>query len=143
MVDRDRVLAKIDALDGYLKELEQVVPGSFAEYLRNNEKRRACERLLQISTEAVLDICHLLVTGLRLGLPGEEDDVFEKLDQSKLLSSELIAKLRSIKGFRNILVHEYGGIDDSIVYKIATGHVDDFKDFRREVLAFLKQEHGN
>ncbi|RMH03650.1 MAG: DUF86 domain-containing protein [Nitrospirae bacterium] len=85
MVDRDRILAKIDMLDGYLEELGQIVPGTFAEYRRNNEKRRACERLLQIATETVLDICHLLVTGLRLGLPGEEDDIFEKLHQSKLL----------------------------------------------------------
>jgi uncharacterized protein YutE (UPF0331/DUF86 family) len=29
--------------------------------------------------EAVIDICALLVTGLRLGLPAEEDDLSEKL----------------------------------------------------------------
>jgi uncharacterized protein YutE (UPF0331/DUF86 family) len=45
VVDRDRVLAK-----------------------------RACERLAQVAVEAALDVCALLVAGMRLGLPGEEDD---------------------------------------------------------------------
>ena len=34
---------------------------------------------MQVSVEALIDVCALLVTGLRLGLPGEEDDLFEKL----------------------------------------------------------------
>jgi uncharacterized protein YutE (UPF0331/DUF86 family) len=66
-------------LDGYLNELRQILPQSFDEYVRSIEKRRACERLLQIAVEAVIDICAMLVQGLRLGLPAEEDDVFEKL----------------------------------------------------------------
>jgi uncharacterized protein YutE (UPF0331/DUF86 family) len=70
MLDRERVLVKIDQLEGYLKELREIVPEDFATYQRV-EKRRACERLLQISIEAVIDICHLLVAGLRLGIPAE------------------------------------------------------------------------
>ncbi len=41
------------------------------------EKRRACERLLQISVETVVTISQLLVSGLRLGLPAEENDLAE------------------------------------------------------------------
>src|SRR5436309_14835225 len=72
VVDRDRVLAKLDRLDGYLSELRSIVPARFEEYLRV-ERKRACERLAQVAVEAVLDVCALLVPGLRLGLPGEED----------------------------------------------------------------------
>lgn len=46
------------------------------------EKRRACERLLQIS---IVDIAHLLVAGLGLGLPAEEK-LFEKLARAGVLS---------------------------------------------------------
>ena len=58
MLDRERVLAKIDALDGYLRELHEILPASFEEYQRI-EKRRACERLLQVSIECVIDLCGL------------------------------------------------------------------------------------
>lgn len=52
MLDRERILAKIDVLDGYLKELREILPASFGEY-KKIEKRRACERLLQVSIECI------------------------------------------------------------------------------------------
>jgi uncharacterized protein YutE (UPF0331/DUF86 family) len=72
MLDRERILAKIDVLDGYLRELRTIAPATFEAYT-TIEKRRACERLLQVSIECVIDISSLLVIGLRLGLPAEED----------------------------------------------------------------------
>jgi len=56
LLDRERLLAKIDALDGYLKEIREILPVDFEEYQRI-EKRRACERLLQVSIECIIDIC--------------------------------------------------------------------------------------
>lgn len=86
MLDRDRILAKVDELDGYLEELRQVTPESFDAY-RTIEKKRSCERLLQMAIGCVIDICGLFVTGLRLGLPGEEDDLFRKLEEASVLSA--------------------------------------------------------
>lgn len=142
MLDRERVLVKFDQLDGYVRELRQVVPGSFAEYLGNLEKRRACERLLQITIECMMDICALFVSGLRLGLPGEEDDLLEKLERAKIVSPPVGAMLRAMKGFRNILVHEYGGIDNAIVYKAATTQVQDFEAFGSEMAHALRERGG-
>jgi hypothetical protein len=48
VVDRERILAKLDELDGYLGELRSVVPESIEEY-QTIEKRRSCERLRQVS----------------------------------------------------------------------------------------------
>jgi uncharacterized protein YutE (UPF0331/DUF86 family) len=55
-LDRERILIKLDQLDGYLRELASIAPRTFAEY-QGVEKRRACERLLQLSVEVVIDIC--------------------------------------------------------------------------------------
>ena len=68
MLDRERILAKLDALDGYQQEMEQIVPASFEDYQRI-EVKRACERLVQISIESAIDVCGLFVSGLCLGLP--------------------------------------------------------------------------
>jgi uncharacterized protein YutE (UPF0331/DUF86 family) len=43
-----------------------------------------------------------------------------------------------MKGFRNILVHEYGGIDDRIVYEAIQSRLDDFEAFKREILRALQ-----
>jgi uncharacterized protein YutE (UPF0331/DUF86 family) len=137
VVDRDRILAKLDEMDGYLRELESVVPPNLDAY-RTVEKRRSCERLLQMSAESVLDICHLLVSGRRLGLPGAEDDVLDKLEASGVFSAPMVATLRRMKGCRNILVHEYGHVLDEIVFETVSSKRGDFADFRREVLQALQ-----
>ena len=140
MLDRERLLAKIDHLDGYQRELRQILPATFADYHTNVEKRRACERLLQLIVECMLDMCALLVAGLRLGLPSEQDDLFEKLEQAKVLNPELTRVLRSMKGFRNILVHQYGGLDNALVYKVATTRLQDVEAFRSAVLSLLQEK---
>ena len=142
MLDRDRILAKLDELDGHLSELRQIVPESYARYVESVEKRRACERLLQISIECVIDTCALFVSGLRLGLPAEEDDLIEKLEQAGLISAEMAKMLRTMKGFRNILVHEYGRVDNAIVFSMAAKRLEDFDAFKREILHALQKRTG-
>lgn len=68
----------------------------------------------------------LLVTGLRLGLPADEDDLFEKLASREV-------------GLRNILVHEYGRVNDVLVFETVRTRLEDFAAFKREILTFLRQ----
>ena len=137
-LDRERILAKIDQLDGYVAEMKGIVPESFAEYQRV-EKKRACERLLQVSIEVVIDICNLLVSGLRLGLPAEEEDLFRKLLNAGIVDKEMRDSLREMRGFRNILVHEYTQVDDRLVYEAVKTKLEDFALFRRDILLYLGQ----
>lgn len=142
MIDRDRLLAKLDELEGYLRELRSIAPVSLEDYLKV-EKKRACERLLQVSVEAVIDVCGLLVTGLRLGVPGEEDDLFEKLARRGAISAAMAGTLRRMKGLRNLLVHEYGRVNDEVVFETVRQRLGDFEAFKREVLLFLRtQKNG-
>ena len=138
MVDRERVLAKLAQLDGYLSELDALDPATRAEFAKS-ERKRACERLLQISIEAVLEVCHLFFRGEKLGLPRDEDDVLSRLGEVGIFSAELVRTIRGMKGFRNILVHEYGDVHEELVFdRLKTGR-EDFKRFRSEALAALNQ----
>jgi len=47
--------------------------------------------------------------------------------------------VRSMKGFRNILAHEYGAIDNAIVFKIATTRFEDIEIFRNEIIDALEE----
>jgi uncharacterized protein YutE (UPF0331/DUF86 family) len=136
VIDRDRILARLDQVEGYLRELGDIAPSTFEEYL-DPRTRRACERLLQIAIEGVLDTAALLVRGLNLGLPQDEDDLLTRLTQAGVITSELEEKLRKMKGLRNILVHEYGRVDDRIVYEAIRTRLGDFDEFKRAVLTRL------
>lgn len=142
MLDRERVLGKLDALHGYDRELRGVLPRNLDEYAASVEKRRATERLLQVSVECVLDICGLFVAGLRLGLPAEEENLFDRLEQARVLSPELVRTLRAMRRFRNILVHDYGAVDDKIVFQLAGRLSKDTAAFTAEVTRALSDAGG-
>lgn len=138
MIDKKRILAKIDELDMYLEELEEIAPESFEEYRGSAEKRRACERLLQIAIEAVIDISYMLARDLSMGLPADEDSIFDALAKKKIISREFSETLKDMKSFRNILVHRYGTVDDELVFDAIKGKIADFEAFKKAVLKFLK-----
>src|SRR6185503_2094718 len=93
VVDRDRVLAKLDEVDGYLDELRSVTPRDLEEYARI-EKKRSCERLLQLAVEATIDACAMLMSRLGLRRPGEENDIFKKLARRGVISEGMTGTLR-------------------------------------------------
>ena len=136
MLDEGRILAKIDELEGYLAELRTVAPENLKEYARIEEKR-SCERLLQLCIECVIDICRILVSGLRLGLPADENDLFEKLNRKGIFSSTMTRLLRQMRGFRNILVHGYASVDDELVFQYVKTRLRDFEKIRKEILKIL------
>jgi uncharacterized protein YutE (UPF0331/DUF86 family) len=137
MLDDRRILAKIDELDAYLMELRAVAPDSFEEY-EQIEKKRSCERLLQLCIQCVIVISRIMVSGLRLGLPADENDLFVKLQKKGIVSAAMASLLRQLRGFRNILVDEYASVDDELVFKYMKTRLADFENFKKSVQKFLK-----
>ncbi|HDN83089.1 MAG TPA: DUF86 domain-containing protein [Candidatus Altiarchaeales archaeon] len=138
-MDKERILSKIDELDNYLMELEEIIPENFEIYRKNIEKKRACERLLQILIECTIDICFILVKELKLGLPSDEEDIFKKLEDANIITSDMVKILRGMRGFRNILVHRYGKVDDMLVFE-NLNRLNDFKKFKKQILTFLRHQ---
>ncbi|MBL7160439.1 MAG: DUF86 domain-containing protein [Candidatus Aenigmarchaeota archaeon] len=138
MLDEERILSKIDEINSYLEEMKDFIPKSFEDYMNSSENRRVCERLLQISIECVIDICSLMVKGLKLGAPSDEDDLFQKLKRKKIVSSKTLGLLKGMKGFRNILVHRYAEVDDELVFQFLKSNLGDFSAFKKEILNSLK-----
>ncbi len=80
-----------------------------------------------------------MVSGLRLGLPAEEEDLFTKLLKANVISKEADETLREMRGFRNILIHEYAKVDDRLVYEAVNTKLDDFALLRRAILRYITE----
>jgi len=139
-MDKQRIISLIDQLESYVKDLEQHKPATLKEYEQNIEKRRFCERTLQLAIEVCIDIGQLLVKELRLGLPSEEENIFHKLEQEKIISVEMKNILKNMKRFRNVLIHRYVEIDNELVFKNIKDNLKDFKKFQQEIITFLKRK---
>ena len=103
------------------------------------EKKRAIERLFQISIETVIDITNILITDLKLGLPENEDEAFKKLNKEKIISKDLMNTLQTMKGFRNILVHKYGEVNDELAFE-NLDNLGDFDSFITAIITFIKKQ---
>ncbi|MFW6282523.1 MAG: type VII toxin-antitoxin system HepT family RNase toxin [Minisyncoccales bacterium] len=138
-IDKERILSKVDELDGYLQELTEIVPRDLEAYEKSIRDKRACERLLQISIETVIDILNIINSKLRLGLPSEEEDLIERIYRKKIISKDLKKIILEMKGFRNIIVHKYGEVDDELVFEILSEKISDFDKFRKEIIEYLNK----
>lgn len=85
----------------------------------------------------VFDICAILNTDLHLGVPGADGDILEHLVQHGVISPVMQQRLKAMKGFRNIVVHRYGAINNALAFSILQEHLGDFSLFRQEIERFL------
>ncbi|WP_062398467.1 DUF86 domain-containing protein [Methanogenium cariaci] len=93
----------------------------------------------EYAIENVFDICAILNTDLQLGVPGGADeDILEHLVQHGVFGSGMRQTLKTMKGFRNIVVHRYGAIDDTLAFSILQEHIGDFSVFQQEIERFLQ-----
>ncbi|MFA4953168.1 MAG: DUF86 domain-containing protein [Candidatus Pacearchaeota archaeon] len=137
-MDKKRILSKFEEMKKYLEELDEIKPSDFDEYKNLIEKKRACERLLQMIIESVIDVCNIITSDLRLGIPADEEDMFSKLEKKAIITKDTKKILTNMKGMRNVLVHKYEIIKDELVFEVISEKLSDFEKFKTEILKFLK-----
>lgn len=131
-----RIEDKIKQIEKFLKELKQIVPSDFDEYKSSFEKKAACERYAEKIIEAVTDIAFLIVKYKRFDIPEDDIDAFRILMDNKIINKELFERLSRAKGMRNIIAHEYGKIDDRIVFDAL------HKELEKDINKFIKEISG-
>ena len=136
-LDKERITDKMDDLEQDLRELEEYLPEEVDEYLGSGMRRRACERAFQLACENLLDICHMIISDEGLGIPIDSKDAIQKLSQHDVIPESLGLRLEELTGFRNLLVHQYGKVDDSIAYRFLYSESGDFYEFLEEIERFI------
>ncbi|RLG16087.1 DUF86 domain-containing protein [Candidatus Pacearchaeota archaeon] len=117
---RNRKEDKIDEIEKYLGELESILPSSFEEYKNDFKIKAACERYFEEIVEAVIDLAFLIIKEKLFKIPEEDKQAFDILTQEGIISKKLATKLKDVKGMRNIIAHEYGKLDDELIFESIT-----------------------
>ena len=81
----------------------------------------------------------MIVSHQKLGIPQSEDDLIHFLEKKKILTPELVKRLKEMKGFRNILVHKYGELNDHQAYHFLSTELDDFTLFEQAINKYLRE----
>lgn len=131
-----RINDKLSELETFIEQLHSLAPKSLEEYQKNIEKKAACERFVEKIIEAILDIVFLLIKLKRLRIPEDDADAFQVLLENKIIDEQLATNLKNAKGMRNVIVHQYGKVDDSVVFTSITEELE--SDVRKFIEAILK-----
>lgn len=129
-----RIDEKIEEIEEFLQQLEEFIPASLEEYKNNIAKKAICERYFEKIVEALVDLAYLTIKNKKFQTPENDEQAFEILKENKIISNELAEKLSDAKGMRNIIAHEYGKINDELVYEAAANElINDTKEFIKSV----------
>ena len=86
----------------------------------------------------------MLISDKKLREPGNNREVFIILSENSLFPSEHLPLIEKMSGMRNILVHSYDRVDDSIVYGVLQKNLKDIKKmnnyFKKLVSEIIKRK---
>ncbi len=118
-----RIKEKIKETEQFVSDLESIVPTDFEEYKNDVKTKAACERFFEKVVEGLVDIAFLVIKEKGLKMPEEDKESFDILANARLISLELASRLKQAKGMRNILAHDYGRVDDELVFESITNEI--------------------
>lgn len=132
---KKRIEEKIEQIEQFVQELSEFKAENFEEYKNNLKTKAACERYGEKIPEAFVDLALLTIRYLNLPSPKDEDNAFEVLEQYKIISKNLCKNLKSAKSMRNFIAHEYGKVDDKIVFEATSYELErDANEFIKRIL---------
>jgi uncharacterized protein YutE (UPF0331/DUF86 family) len=133
-MNKDRFNEKLIELEDFLQELEDSLPEDFEQYKTDYKLRAIGERYFEKIIKAVIDLSFMIIKIKKFKQPEQEREVFDILVENKVISLVLSKKLQNAKGMRNIIAHEYGRIDNELVFhSLAEELIPDVKEFINSV----------
>lgn len=136
----EQIRAKLAEIEGSVALVEENVPDSFEEFSKLGLVKDGIYKRMEFAIENVYDICAIINSDLKLDMPESDEGILENLEHNEILTKDMIDKVRRMKGFRNIVVHRYGKIDDRVTYSILANNIDDFYRFIEQIENFLDRE---
>ncbi|NJL60198.1 MAG: DUF86 domain-containing protein [Desulfobacteraceae bacterium] len=141
MINKLMIEKKLRKIETFLKEIESAPsPGDFQAFSENFVFKRFVERNIELSIEQMIDICKHFISGLDLKEPESYSECFEILGEASVLPIETVEIFRSMTKYRNLLIHSYDGVDDTITFGIYKKRLGDFRVFINAVREYIAEK---
>ena len=135
---KERIRHKLKEIEENVNLVQNNFPNNFKGFNELGLVKDGMYKRIENAIENMVDICGIINSELNLGIPNEDEDLIDNVFKSKIITKKLYLKIKEMKGFRNILVHRYGDIDDNMAYKNIKSGFDDFDLFIKEINKFLE-----
>jgi uncharacterized protein YutE (UPF0331/DUF86 family) len=133
----ERIIADIK---GNVKELKDAKDITWDIYRADIRERRFVERSLHIIIEACIDAAQHIISDENMREPSSYRDTFAVLAENKVLKPDDLPRFENIASFRNLIVHYYERVDDSVVFGIFKNNLHDFDLFVDRIVHFINRK---
>lgn len=123
---KEIILSKINEIEESVPLIADNMPEEFEEFEKLGLLKDGIYKRIQYMIENILDIFAIINSDMKLSSPGEEDDIINNLVKKEVLTQSMGNKIKELKGFRNIIVHRYGKIDDKLSFELINENLGDF-----------------
>lgn len=119
----DLIRTKMKEIEESIDSVKDEIPDGLERFKELGLVKDGIYKRVEFAIEDVFDICAVINSDLDLGIPERDENVVDHLLERGVLEEDWKEKLSRMKGFRNIVVHRYGRIDDRIAYEILKEHL--------------------
>ena len=133
MPDKDVVLAKVTAIQKYLRRIKHVT-GFVPDRLDELDTQDIFVLNLQRAIQSAIDLATHIVASESLGISDTIGGNFVLLEHVKIITKSLSKKMQSMVGFRNMAIHDYQALDVDILKAILSKNLKDLEQFYTTIL---------
>ncbi|MBI5122315.1 DUF86 domain-containing protein [Candidatus Roizmanbacteria bacterium] len=129
---------KLSEIQKYLNIIKDYQNKNKEDLIEDQTLRGAVERYLYLLCQSAIDFSEALISHLNFRYPSTYGEIFEILQEQKIISQEIALKMKKMTGFRNILTHAYGEVNLDIVLTVLQKDSKDFTLFIKEIEGKIK-----
>jgi uncharacterized protein YutE (UPF0331/DUF86 family) len=140
MINVQVIQERLAKLSEYVELLRKYQTLTYEQFSQDVEAELVVERILQLATQAVIDIATHIVATTSNKRPQDYEEAIELLGDVGVLPAVFAKSIKPMAGFRNILVHGYIEIDESKVYDNMQRGFADFQSFAEYIYRWLDKQ---
>ena len=130
MVDERVVARKLDQIEQYHGELVEMRTAlSRSDYLESTTEQRAVDRMFENVIQACADLARHVASRAFEYEADSAKGAVRRLGRADVLDEETTETLVTAIGFRNVLAHEYGHVDEEAVFETLQSGLDVYDAF--------------
>ncbi len=136
----DLYIAKFDLIKENVRLIQENLTDNLEDFMKLGLVKDGIYKRYEYSVELIIDVVAMINADLKLGIPNGTIDVLEQLQKREILNLEMVEKIKGMRGFRNILVHRYGRLDEELAYDIIKSKLSDFGTLEKELMSIIRRK---
>ena len=132
-MDKIVIHKKLDSLNRCINRIEEKCPATAIELKTNIDLQDVIVLNLSRAVQLCVDIAAHTLASSNQPAPNTMSEAFQRLAEMQIINNYLAEQLKKSVGFRNLAVNNYHDLNWDIVSAVATKHLEDFKEFARNI----------